>query len=421
MIMVKVILQMYPVLPAENEAERERLRPLGRNADLYNETLHGMDDIVKAADELGLWGVATIEHHFWSEGYEVGPNPGILNAHWASITKNINVGALGYVMTTQDPLKVAEETAIIDHLSRGRYFVGVARGYQSRWTNIIGQKLGAKATLSDGSADDENNRRIFEEGVDLLQKAWTQESVRHNGKNWQVPNPYEEGVEWLMSPVTEKMGAPGEIVNGKVHSVSVVPSTYQKPHPQVFMASSASRETIEYGARKGFVPTHFSRLEKAAANGKVYTEVAQASGHSVGYGEKQALVRWMEIGDTMEDARQRMVKYDLDIFKALTLLLPKGTTQRDNLEDFYHNGTDEEWIDFTLKTGLYCIGTLEDVKQQFIEQWREFPAEYCMIVCHYAQQPKELVIEYLEKFMKHIKPELDKITAEAYENNKITN
>jgi len=418
--MVKVILQMYPVLPAENEAERARLRPLGRNSELYHEVVHEMDDIVKAADELGLWGVATIEHHFWSEGYEVGPNPGILNTHWASITKNINVGALGYVLPTQNPLKVAEETAIIDHLARGRYFVGVARGYQSRWTDIIGHQNGAKATLSDKSADDEENRRIFEEGVELLQKAWTQDSVRHNGKTWQVPQPYEEGVAWPMSPVTEKLGAPGEIENGKVKSVSVVPSPFQKPHPQVFTASSASRETIEYCASKGFVPTHFSRLEKATENGKVYTESAQAAGHFVSYGERQALVRWIEIGETMEEARQRMVKYDLDVFKALTLLLPKGTTQGVDLENFYHNGTDEEWIDFTLKTGLYCIGTLEDVKQQFIEQWKAFPAEYCMIVCHYAQQPKEMVIDYLEKFMKYIKPELDKITSEAYENNKIT-
>ena len=35
---------------------------------------------------MGLWGAATIEHHFWSEGYEVGPNPGVLNAYWAAIT-----------------------------------------------------------------------------------------------------------------------------------------------------------------------------------------------------------------------------------------------------------------------------------------------------------------------------------------------
>ena len=40
----------------------------------------------------------------------------------------------------------------LDHITKGRCFVGFARGYQSRWTNVLGQKLGSVATLSDGSA-----------------------------------------------------------------------------------------------------------------------------------------------------------------------------------------------------------------------------------------------------------------------------
>jgi hypothetical protein len=78
--MLKPVIQIYPVLPTKDEAERATLRPIGRNRELYQETLQGWHDIVRAADELGVWGAATIEHHFWSEGYEVGPNPGILDA-----------------------------------------------------------------------------------------------------------------------------------------------------------------------------------------------------------------------------------------------------------------------------------------------------------------------------------------------------
>ena len=146
--MLKVILQLYPVIPAANEEERAALRPIGRNRERYQETLTGWHDIIRAADNLGLWGVATIEHHFWSEGYECGPNPGVLDAYWAAITKNVRVGQMGYVMSTQNPMRVAEETAIIDHLTRGRCFVGFARGYQSRWTNVVGQHLGTRATVS---------------------------------------------------------------------------------------------------------------------------------------------------------------------------------------------------------------------------------------------------------------------------------
>src|ERR1700735_4137320 len=75
---------------------------------------------------------------------------------------------------TQDPIRVAEEPAIIDHLARGRYFVGFARGYQSRWTNVLGQFTNTTATLSDGSADDEHNREVFEERVGMVLKCWQQ-------------------------------------------------------------------------------------------------------------------------------------------------------------------------------------------------------------------------------------------------------
>src|SRR5262249_28832132 len=51
--MVKPILQLYPMIPAADESERAALRPLGRNAQRYTEVLHGMTELVKAADDLG--------------------------------------------------------------------------------------------------------------------------------------------------------------------------------------------------------------------------------------------------------------------------------------------------------------------------------------------------------------------------------
>ena len=89
--------------------------------------------------------------------------------------------------------------------------MGFARGYQSRWTNAYGQHFGTRATKSsDGRGlqrgDSEAgfsqetqvrrtarmmriNRRIFEDDVEIVVKAWTQESFEHNGPAWQVPYP----------------------------------------------------------------------------------------------------------------------------------------------------------------------------------------------------------------------------------------
>src|SRR3954464_2648889 len=121
--MVKVILQLYPQIPATRE-ERIAQRPMGRDAERYQALMREMPEIIKAADELGLWGVSSIEHHFHSEGYEVGPNPGLLDAYWAGLTDRIRIGQLGYTMGAQNPLRVAEDTATLDHITRGRSFVG---------------------------------------------------------------------------------------------------------------------------------------------------------------------------------------------------------------------------------------------------------------------------------------------------------
>src|SRR3954452_7104628 len=305
--MVKPILELYPVVPAESEEERERLRPLGRNVERYHDVVHGMTELVKAPDELVFWGVSTIEHHFHSEGYEVGPSPGTLQAYWAAMTRNVRVGQLGYTMSAQNPIRVAEETAILDHLTSGRCFVGFSRGYQARWTNVLGQHLGTRATLSpagrteeDRAAmdraqlasqdrDDRVNRDVFEEQIDLVLDAWREASIeREAGGRWEIPYPHDEGIEWGMRDATSRLRAPGEGgEDGRVRRVSVVPAPYPDPPPPVFVASNASRETVEYCGDKGFVPTYFSGIGRAGKFGQAYVEHARAGGRDFALGQNQ--------------------------------------------------------------------------------------------------------------------------------------
>ena len=129
--MLKPIMIMYPVIPARDEDERAALRPIGRNRERYQAAISGMTEIIQAADEIGFWGAATPEHHFWSEGYEVAPSPGATNAYWLAKTKNIHIGPLGYVMSTHNPIRVAEEVAVID-----------LRGLRPRLSVALDQHLG---------------------------------------------------------------------------------------------------------------------------------------------------------------------------------------------------------------------------------------------------------------------------------------
>ena len=414
--MVKVILQVYPMVRADDEAERAALRPIGRNVGRYQEAISGLHDIVQAADDLGVWGVAPIEHHFHSEGYELGPTPGIMDAYWAAITKQIRVGQLGYVMTSQNPIRVAEEVAVIDHLSQGRCFVGFARGYQDRWTNVIGQHFGTVATHSDGGAADQANRDMFQEHVEMVIEAWTQDTIERNTPGWQIPYPYDEGIDWWMADTTERLGAPGELdANRKVRRVSVVPAPYSQPHPPVFVATTGSPQSVEFAGRKGFIPTYFSGIEHAGDHGRVYQEAAREGGFDFALGQNQATVRWLQMGDTREEARQALLKYDAEIqrnfYHQLALARPGAKPE----EMLPVDAPLEAFAEQLEGLETHAWGTVDDVREKLVRQWELLPAEYISLIIHYAQQPKESVIRNLELFMSEVKPALDELTTYAKE------
>ncbi|MCZ6588854.1 MAG: LLM class flavin-dependent oxidoreductase [Alphaproteobacteria bacterium] len=399
MALPKVILQLYPMFPADGEAGRKAKRPLGNDSELYHRIIHEWTGIVEAADEMGVWGIGTIEHHLHSEGYEVGPNPGILNAYWASKVKNAHIGALGYVAATQDPIRIAEETAILDHLTKGKYWVGFARGYQSRWTNIIGQFSDAVATVSDGSDADKRNREIFEERVEMILKCWTEESVRLDGKYYQAPYPLETGVEGYPAwKITAEAGVEGEVdEHGAVQRICVVPKPYQKPHPPVMVAASKSAESIKFCAKHGFIPTYFMTTEGMADYIDLYVDEAAKHGRHFQRGQNQNIVRWPHITKTPEDYDRKLREYDLDIYKNFYgPFFPQ-----------FPQGDDDVLIQSMKDSGIFIGGTLDQSIKAWKETFDQVPAEYITLIWHWAQQPKDDMLEELTLFMEKVLPELE--------------
>lgn len=399
MALPKVILQLYPMFPSDGEEDRKARRPLGADTDMYHRIVHEWTEIVREADAMGVWGISTIEHHLHSEGYEVGPNPGVLNAYWASQVKNAHVGALGYVAATQDPIRVAEETAIIDHLTKGKYFVGFARGYQSRWTNIIGQFAEAQATVSDGSDADRKNREIFEERVEMILDCWQNESTVLDGQSYQAPYPLETGVEnYPAWEIARDAGVEGEVdANGNTRRICVVPKPYQKPHPPVFVAASKSRESINFCAKHGFRPTYFMPNKGIFELSQVYVEEAAKYGHHFRLGERQNIVRWPHITKTPEDFDRKLRDYDLDIYKNFYgPFFPQ-----------FPRGADHELIDGMKKSEIFIGGTVDETIRQFRHIYDNVPAEYITLIWHWAQQPKDDMMEELQLFMDRVLPELE--------------
>jgi alkanesulfonate monooxygenase SsuD/methylene tetrahydromethanopterin reductase-like flavin-dependent oxidoreductase (luciferase family) len=280
---------------AGNRAEREQ-GMAGMRPDLYQRLLHNISEQAKLADELGYNSISFTEHHFHIEGFEMSNNPVLLNLYIAMQTQRIRVGQLGIVLPAANPLRVAEDIAMLDHMTGGRANAGFARGYQRRWVDVLGQHAhGVHGALPDQhDAIDQANRDAFEENYRLVKRAWTEDMIEgYEGKLWRIPIP---STDWPPRASAE-MGK--GVVDGKITAIGVVPKPVQKPHPPIFQPFATSERSVRWCADEDIVavipPVH-RKLEE-----QLFAVYRDQSGKPPGEGV--AVLRDLIIADTDEEAR----------------------------------------------------------------------------------------------------------------------
>ena len=137
------------------------------------------DAIAIKMDQLGFDTFWAAEHHFQREGYECLPNLLLMYVHMAHLTKNLKFGCGFNVNPMWHPLRLAEDYATADILTGGRVIFGVGRGYHSREVDTFG--------VPSTNTDSDANREIFEEQVEVIMKAFNEESFSHQGKHYTIP------------------------------------------------------------------------------------------------------------------------------------------------------------------------------------------------------------------------------------------
>jgi alkanesulfonate monooxygenase SsuD/methylene tetrahydromethanopterin reductase-like flavin-dependent oxidoreductase (luciferase family) len=415
--MTRVILQVYPSL-GDAEAMRKR-RPIGRDNDAVQAMLDGLIEVARAADELGYWAITHVEHHFHSEGLEYSPAPLQLNVWLSRYTKRLRHGQLGLVVTAHDPIRLAEEIALADHLLRGRLIVGLARGYQARWMSTLGQKFGVMATLSDQSDVDSRNRELFEENFRIIKLAWASELLRYQGPGYEVPYPYETGVpNWPPAEsITRPYGVPGEVdENGAVRGVSVVPRPYTQPHPPLFQAFGGSPATLTWCGEEDVTPTIFAGpIETLAALVGFYVDGAASRGRRVRFGDGVGICRTFHIVENGARKSEDTVRAEIyDVYEQYQRIMWHGWYEQFGAlqESLRLPGEEgpvpapgEYLADRLLESKIWIAGTVDDVKREVEALLRRIPAEYLVWLFHWGIMPRELALRQLELFATEIMPE----------------
>ena len=293
---MQVSLFYLPSLGPRREIEKGMA---GLREDLYQQMLSDLKDQAQAADALGYDSISFTEHHFHIEGFEISNNPVLLDLYVAAHTERIRVGQLGIVLPAHSPLRVAEDIAMLDHMSGGRANAGFARGYQRRWVDVLAQHLHGIHGAAPGQHDaiDQTNREAFEEHYRIIKRAWGEAMISDAGPFWQIPPPE---TPWDLD-ATRQWGHGVE--EGKVTAIGVVPKPLQKPHPPIFQPFASSERTIRWCAREGvtaILPPMNTTLQNQLY--AVYAQEAASCGRTLAAGEGLGVLRDVVVADTDQEA-----------------------------------------------------------------------------------------------------------------------
>ncbi|MBB35852.1 MAG: hypothetical protein CME88_00655 [Hirschia sp.] len=193
--------------------------------------------MARKADELGFDWVSVSEHHY--APYILTPNPCLMAAAVSQVTTRAKIALLGPLVPLVNPVRLAEEIAMLDQLSGGRVVTLFLRGTPNEHRTYD----------SDAAA----TRGMTQEGIDLIRKAWSE----------------EEPFSWS-----------GEHFN--FSTIAVWPRTVQSPHPPIF-GSGNSEESVRFAAeRKMGIAFSFAPVDVVEKWVKLYHAEAEKAGWTPG-------------------------------------------------------------------------------------------------------------------------------------------
>ena len=252
--------------------------------DAVIECYRNLVEWARTADSLGFDTMWLTEHHFQYEGYEVLPNLILFGQHLASQTKNLRLGQMFNVVPQWNPLRLAEDFAIADIITGGRMEFGVGRGTVPREAWPLGTVVASGD--NDMSAEhDKINRQIFEESLEIIKRAWTNERFSFKGEHFTLP--------------AEDIPDRGS----NVDDLTLIP----RPQRSIdIFQPVTSPETIEYVPRAGHKAVYWlqnadSQLDKWNKFAKIRDDM----GKPVAPGDDRCLVLNVHVGKTREAAMKK--------------------------------------------------------------------------------------------------------------------
>ena len=354
------------------------------NAACWAATLKYIDAATEA-DRMGYDSFWTTEHHFQYEGYEVIPN-GLLISTWiAARTQQIRLGAMFNVVPQWNPLRLAEDFATMHNLSGGRGILGVGRGTVPReilHLNPDQVSIGS-ADNPDQAADDVRNREWFEEAMEIVRRALTQETFSFSGRFFQLPVP---GIPDRGTTVSELTLIPRPLHPFEIWQAVTSP-------PTVEYVPVVDHSAVFWNQHPLFIKRMWDRY------GELHE---QHHNSSLAPGDKRMLVISVRVEDSREQAIETARNGHDEFWKFLGpygwsrgYMGPDGKPAKPGLIPTLQESIDQKTI---------LLGTPEDVAEG-VQYFRDLMGvENITIFPHLLGDPYEKAVEQMARFKAAVLP-----------------
>jgi len=342
------------------------------------------DDVARLMDECGYDAIWLAEHHFQHEGYECLPNVLMLAVHLAHVTRRLRIGCGFNIAPMWHPLRLAEDFATADILTRGRTIFGVGRGYHSREVETFG------APILDGEA----NRELFEEQVEIILKAFDQESFSHQGKHYTLP------------PAVPYRGY-------ELREITLVPRPIHRPVECWQPIVSAKPRALDFMVRhriKGVIGGGAATMAEGPVH--EYREAAARAGRELALGQDLCLGIFFHLAETREKAIREITPYYEEHVKMFGPLgFVPGITPAQIEASSRRGGWSAAGVptvEHYTKTGAWFAGPPEDLVAYLRDLESRFPGLEHVNVSISMGTPKVVMLEQLQWFAKEVMPKFSR-------------
>src|SRR5262249_11082149 len=333
-------------------------------------------------EDLGFDGIGFNEHHTSPYGLMTSPN--IMAAAASQRLKRMQILIYGNLLPIHDPLRLAEELAMLDCLTGGRLISGVARGIPREYTAY-------NVNLAE-------SRARFEEAWEIIKLAWTEEVFSYEGKFWSYKD------------------------------VAIWPRPVQAPHPRVWVRVTTSQDTLEWAARENapITPGAVATLPARQDMVRYYAECLARHGRAITPDHVVAGAS-VYIADSREQALREAGPYMLYFFHTLFShgnisnvgrQREHGYVREDGLgwlrpehrDEFLRSlqGFRRVTMEDLKRNERLCWGTPAEVRDALVSLAEALGSNVLLVQFNQGAMPHDMFVRQIQRFAAEVLPDLRK-------------